>query len=673
MPKRLSALALVFGLLSALAVMPAMAQDSTDESTTTTVPIVSGPPSVDIKDIDAESRYPRVTMTVDIRNMPDLQLSDIVVTEDGTPVSGIEVETLETSLQRIGIVLAIDTSGSMQGEPIEAAKAAALSFIEQKRPQDFIALLTFSDTVEVLSGFTADRATLAARIGEIEADGETAFYDAFVRAAELFEPYDNDNRNLIVLTDGADSIYDTDEEVAAAKQAATDAIEDVGLRVFGVALEGADFDPVDLQQFVASSNGGLMLRTPDPAQLDSLYGDIRRELNNQLVIRFTASQDLTTDVNFEISAQGVTATRTAAVPGFVIPTRATTTTTTPITFGIEGATRVIEGSTGLASSTLRLAATLAVAVALALFIVILVRLDPDADDDLVGSRLQAYGRRGVRTQEEATGIMARIPLLRRFSDRAEAAVRSRGLFAALNSALEQGNIPLRPGEAIAAGVGLSIVAAVLFGLFTTNAVMGVVAFLVALLVLAAAVNFAGTREKSRFEDQLPDTLTLISTSLRAGYSLLQAVEAVASEAPEPTSREFGRAIAESRLGRPVVQSLEGIADRMRSPDFEWAVMAIEIQREVGGNLAEVLQIVAETMLQRNRLRREVKALTAEGRISAIVLGTMPIGLFGFLFTTNRDYLQPLLDSTAGLVGLGVGVGLMIMGALWLRNITEIEV
>lgn len=673
MIKRFSALTLVLGLLMAVAFAPAFAQDETDESTTTTVPIVSGPPSIDIKDIDAETRYPRVTMTVDVRNMPTLQLGDIVVTEDGEPVGDIEVETLETSLQRIGIVLAIDTSGSMGGEPIAAAKAAALSFVAQKRPQDFIALVTFSDTVEVLSGFTSDKATLSARINEIEANGETAFYDTFVKAAELFEPYDNDNRNLIILTDGADSVYDTDEEVAAAKQAVTEAIDQVGLRVFGVALEGADFDPVDLEQFVAASTGGLMLRTPDPEALDSLYGDIRRELNNQLVIRFTATQDLTTDVSFGVSAQGVSAARTAAVPGYVIPTRGTTTTTLPLSFDIEGESRFIGADTGVPRETLRLAATLAVAAALALFIIILVRLDPDSDSDLVGSRLQAYGRRGVRAPEEATGLLAKIPLLRRFSERAEAAVKSRGLFAALNSALEQGNIPLRPGEAIAAGVGLSIVAAILVGLFTRNALLGVIAFLVALLILAAAVNLAGAREKARFEDQLPDTLTLISTSLRAGYSLLQAVEAVASEAPEPTAREFGRAIAESRLGRPVVQSLEGIADRMRSPDFEWAVMAIEIQREVGGNLAEVLQIVAETMLQRNRLRREVKALTAEGRISALVLGLMPIALFGFLFTTNRGYLEPLLQSTAGLVGLGIGVGLMIMGALWLRNITEIEV
>jgi tight adherence protein B len=660
-------------MLLALIALPALAQDDDtgDESTTTTVPIVSGPPSIDIKDLNL-SRYPTMTATVDVRNIPDLDLDDIVVTGDGAPLEILEVETLETSLQRIGIVLAIDTSGSMGGEPIEAAKAAALSFIEQKRPQDFIALVTFDSDVEVLSGFTSDRGALAARINEIEADGETAFYDAVIKAAELFAPYDNDNRNLILLTDGADTVYPDGEEADAALAVASAAIDDVEMRVFGVALEGDDYDPADLIGFTEQSQG-LYRATPEPTQLEGLYGDIRRELNNQLVIRFRSTQDQTTDVEFAVSYEDIAATATVGVPGFVIPTRATTTTTLPLSFAVPSSGEVQARPLGASPATLRLAATLGVAAALALFVVILVRLDPDADDDLVGSRLRAYGRRGARPQEESTGLMSRIPLLRRFSERAEEAVRQRGLLAALNSALEQGNIPLRPGEAIAAGVGLSIIAGVLVGLFTTNALIGIGAFAVALLILAASVNMAGAREKRRFEDQLPDTLTLISTSLRAGYSLLQAVEAVASEAPEPTAREFGRAIAESRLGRPVVQSLEGIANRMRSPDFEWAVMAIEIQREVGGNLAEVLQIVAETMLQRNRLRREIKALTAEGRISALVLGLMPILLFSFLFTTNRGYLEPMLESTAGLVGLGIGVGLMIMGALWLRNITEIEV
>jgi tight adherence protein B len=210
------------------------------------------------------------------------------------------------------------------------------------------------------------------------------------------------------------------------------------------------------------------------------------------------------------------------------------------------------------------------------------------------------------------------------------------------------------------------------GLFN-GLLWGLIIFGGALLLIIMLISYAGSREKKKFEKQLPDTLTLMSTSLRAGYSLLQATEAVSSEAPDPTAREFGRAIAEARLGRTVTQSLEGIVERTQSEDFEWAVMAIEIQREVGGNLAEVLQTVADTMRARNRLKGEISALTAEGRISAFVLGALPFVMALFLWTTNRTYLQPLLDSTFGRIAIGAGLLLMAGGIFWLKKIVDIEI
>ncbi len=668
-PRKAVAL-LVVGLLVASPGLPAAAQDE-EETTTSTVPVVSAPARIEITDVNLD-RYPTITMTVDLRNVANLDPDLIRVSEAGEPVSDLDVSTLEQSFQRIGIVLAIDTSGSMRGEPIEAAKAAALSFITQKRPQDWIALITFSSEVQVLSGFTNDPVALALRIEGIEAAGETAFYDAVIKAAELYADITNAERNLIVLTDGADSVYPV-EEKQAAKQATLDALTEAGVRVFGVALEGTEFDPEDLEDF-STATDGLFRATPDPQQLSTLYGDIRRELNNKLVVRFTATEQQTTEVDFQVAYGDLTSSRTVSVPGFVTTTFATTTITGPFAF-VAPSQVVVSGPEAPASaSTLRLLATLAVFGALALFVLIIIRRDADSESSTIVTRLKSYGGRGgARTTDQATGILAKIPFLRRFTERAEEAVRRRGLLVAMNSALEQGNIPLRAGEAIAAGIGVSVIAAVLIGLFSQNLIFGIAAFVVALLVLSGAVQLAGQREKRRFEAQLPDTLTLISTSLRAGYSLLQAVESVASEAQDPTAREFGRAIAESRLGLPVVQSLEGIAARMRSEDFEWAVMAIEIQREVGGNLAELLQIVAETMLHRNRLRREVKALTAEGRISAIVLGSMPIGLFAFLFATNKEYLEPLISETVGRISIAIGLGLLLVGILWLRKITIIEV
>jgi tight adherence protein B len=154
--------------------------------------------------------------------------------------------------------------------------------------------------------------------------------------------------------------------------------------------------------------------------------------------------------------------------------------------------------------------------------------------------------------------------------------------------------------------------------------------------------------------------------------LLQAVEAVGQEAPEPTRREFGRAIAEIRLGKTIDDAMNDIAVRMVSQDFDWTVMAISIQREVGGNLAEVLQTTSETMVQRNRLRREMKALTAEGRISAIVLAIMPIGLFAFISVANPGYMKPLLENTVGLFVLVGGGVFILVGIWWMQKIVKVD-
>ena len=219
-------------------------------------------------------------------------------------------------------MLAIDTSGSMAGEPIEAARTAALSFIDQKRPQDWMALITFASDVQVLSGFTNDPVALSARIETIEVGGETAFFDAVIKSAELYTDISNSERNLIILTDGADSIYSGDEKMVA-KQDALDAVIDAGARVFGVALHGSEFTPEDLQDF-STATEGLFRATPDPQQLDTLYGDIRRELNNKLVLRFTANEQQTTDVQYDVSYQSLTGNVTVAVPGFATTTHATT-------------------------------------------------------------------------------------------------------------------------------------------------------------------------------------------------------------------------------------------------------------------------------------------------------------------------------------------------------------
>jgi tight adherence protein B len=467
---------------------------------------------------------------------------------------------------------------------------------------------------------------------------------------------------MIVLTDGDDtaSVATLDDAIAA--------VSNSDVRVFGVALESPDFTPEPVEA-IAEAGNGLFLSTPDPDQLSQLYTQIGREISNTLVARFVSPISTPGDVEFAVTYGNLTASQTYAVSGFATTTTAgaTTSTTRPAP-----STTVVESNLPLPASTLQLIAGFGIALTLFLFIIILFGREDDEGGNRFAKRLQAYGRKGRPTEVEKKPFLQRLPLLNKFSQAAEEEVKKRGMLSGVNATLEQANIPMTPGEAIMAMLGIAAVGGIILAIFN-GIIFGLIAFGVLILVFIMLINWAGGREKKRFENQLPDTLTLLSTSLRAGYSLLQAIEAVAAEAPDPTAREFSRAVAETRLGRSVPDALQGISERTQSEDFVWAVMAIEIQREVGGNLAEVLQTVADTMLARNRLKGEIRALTAEGRISAIVLGSLPFFLAGFLWFTNREYLQPLLDATAGRIAIVVGLLLMGAGIYWLQKIVDIEV
>jgi tight adherence protein B len=195
------------------------------------------------------------------------------------------------------------------------------------------------------------------------------------------------------------------------------------------------------------------------------------------------------------------------------------------------------------------------------------------------------------------------------------------------------------------------------------------------LALAAPFLFlAHRREKRRsgFEDQMEGALQLMSGSLRAGYGLLQAINTVAAEAPVPIRDEFARVMIEIRVGRDLGEALAAMAERMKNEDFRWVAQAIEIQRTVGGDLSEILDTVAGTIRERNQIRRQVKALSAEGRISAYVLIALPFVIATFLVLVAPDFLTPLFESVAGRIALGVSIALLLIGIVWIRRLVNIK-
>ena len=187
------------------------------------------------------------------------------------------------------------------------------------------------------------------------------------------------------------------------------------------------------------------------------------------------------------------------------------------------------------------------------------------------------------------------------------------------------------------------------------------------------LGYKRKRRKKKFEAALPETLQLMSGSLAAGLSLAQSVDTIVREGTEPIAGEFRKVLVETRLGLSLETALQGIADRFQSKDFDWVVMAINIQRQVGGNLAELLNTVAATMREREYIRRQVAALAAEGKLSAMVLGGLPPAFLVYLLLANHDYVMVLFTTPMGIAMLVGAAMILSVGIFWMSRIVKVEV
>jgi tight adherence protein B len=243
--------------------------------------------------------------------------------------------------------------------------------------------------------------------------------------------------------------------------------------------------------------------------------------------------------------------------------------------------------------------------------------------------------------------------------------------------ITRADLPLRAGEWLVLRVVAVIVclaaAIVLFGGGVIATGLSVLVGAAAGLVLPSLVlKFLAGRRAKKFERQLPQLLLLAASSLSTGFSLPQALDAVAKDAPEPSAKEFSRALAETRIGADIGDSLDRLGERMDSDNMRWTAMAIRIQRQVGGNLADTLRTTAKTLMEREELRRHVNALAAEGKLSAYILIALPIFLFGYLLKVNHDYIALLWSGFLGWCMLGGAIVAMCIGIFWMRKVVEVE-
>jgi len=268
--------------------------------------------------------------------------------------------------------------------------------------------------------------------------------------------------------------------------------------------------------------------------------------------------------------------------------------------------------------------------------------------------------------ESTSSLLARSGML------AERALGEASLLARFSAVLERSDWTLSAGEfAVVSGVTGALAAVI--GLLSLNLILGLLMGAAGLVAPYLLVLRSVTKRRTAFEAQLPDVLDVLAASLESGASVAHALQLVVDEADEPTATEFGRVLTASRMGISLAEALEDAAQRIGSKDLDWTVQAVSVQQRTGGKLAEILRIVARTMRERAEVNREVAALSAEGRLSGIILGGLPFALGGFMLVTNPHYLRPLVDDPIGITMLSIASGLMLIGFAWMRRLVRVEV
>ncbi|MDQ1629804.1 MAG: tight adherence protein [Actinomycetota bacterium] len=560
-------------------------------------------------------------------------------------------------------VLAFDTSRSMSRR-INAARDAAIAFLDDLPADVKVGLVTFDTSPHVVSVPTVDRAALGREIRRLTiapATG-TALYDGTLRAVALAG--DEGSRSVLLLTDGRDFRSST---VSPAEALST--VTAARLAVDAVYI-GSPPAPASLAALVAAGKG--QVASSDTTRLTDLFHRAAEEIRSQIQISVPVPQRLAgASVNVRVSA---------TAGGIALQD------TAQGTFGA-AASAADHGprpaATGLAARLVP--AQLLPVGLLLLFVGLLVLLAQaltssgrgDRQQGRLRRRLSIYtltGRAPGQPEPVTTTVLGRSPVARSAVELAGRVVQQRDFETTMAKRLDAAGVPLRPAEwtlihlGCATGLGLFLllvsggaIVATLLGIF-----LGAVGPWIYL-------SFAESRRSSAFLAQLPDTLQLIAGSLSAGYSVPQALDTVVREGQQPMTGEFNRALVETRLGVPIDDALNGVATRMQSKDFSWVVMAYRIQRDVGGNLSELLGTLAETMRERERLRRQVRALSAEGRLSGWILGLLPPGFALYLVTVRPEYLRPLVTEPLGLLLLAVGGVLLAVGVLWMRKAVKVEV
>jgi tight adherence protein B len=538
------------------------------------------------------------------------------------------------------LVLAVDNSASMRGRPLREAKRAAAAFLARQRRAGEAGLVAFGHEALALTGPRDSRSDLARALASLAPDAQkgTALYDAVALSAAGLEGMSTGSRVLVLLTDGHDlgSRSSLAQAIAAAQRA--------NVVVFAIAA-GARTDVAPLTK-LATATGGRLFAAVHATGLGAAYRSLGRELDRTWQVSYISQARPGDKVSLTVRAAGRASTTSLQVPS------------------ADG------GSSLMPRAVARSPITAATVVLLAALL-------------LAGAGAVGRGRRRSSEitrllephvtprehRDESPRRFAHFESLLAWTERSLSELPGSERLA---RALERSGLKLRIGHL----PYLAGLAAFVFGVVATIVgappAIALLAMLVGLVSPFVVLKILAQRRTKAFDRQLPDVLATIASTLRAGHGLRTALRAIADDSAAPSSEEFSRVLGEERLGRPLHEAIAAMCDRIGSPDLEYVATAVNVQSQTGGSLAGLFDTLSETVRERQRHARKVKALTSLGRMSAIVLVGMPIALGALMTLLSPQYMAPLYTTSTGHVLIGVCLTSMAIGALFLKQIVSVK-
>jgi tight adherence protein B len=590
------------------------------------------------------SIFPDKRYALTLANPSDITTGQVKVLENGEPVDGLSVTPAASSkAAKLGTMLVIDASRSMHGDSIVAAVEGARAFAQERSSRQYLGLVIFNGSVNVAVQPTRDGVAIDNALATVpQLAAGTHLRDATSQALDALAAAHMTSGNVVVLSDGKDT------GSAASPAAVSAAARRAHARIYAVGFRDRAFDPSSLTELASATHGQYVAASSKDA-LKQLYTSLGQVLAHQYFLRYRSTAPLGSRVRVAVRVEGQPGT---ARDAYKIPKA------TPAVVGSDNGSKPF-WRTNLAVLLVVLGGALLVGLAVSA---------------LLAPRRSVRARVGefVALPEPEQHREWTSTLLQRAFGEGGTAGRARGARGAFAEQLELAGISMTPLQVIA----WTTAATILFGWLIAESLGTPGAAVLALCVPLAvriAIHNRLLRQRRRFDDQLPDNLQVIASAMRAGQTFVGALAFVAADAPEPSRREFRRVLADEQLGVPLVDALSAVATRMHSRDFEHVALVATLQRETGGNTAEVIDQVTETIRERMDLRRLVSTLTAQGRLAGFIVAALPILLIVAISFLNPGYLRPMFHTVGGVFLLVVAGIMLALGAWIISRIVNIKI